>query len=86
MLRRACADVARWSTGSGAELTAAVNLSAHQLAAPGLVVLVAEVLADSGLAPAALELEIAERVLVDDLPDAVQRLGAAARARRAGRD
>jgi diguanylate cyclase (GGDEF)-like protein len=75
VLRRACADVARWRAGSGAELTAAVSLSAHQLADPGLATLVADVLADSGLPPEALELEITESVLMGDLPDAVQQLG-----------
>ena len=47
-------------------LTIAVNLSPRQLSDPGLVDDVCRAVADSGLDPAALTLEITESVLVDD--------------------
>lgn len=62
VLRRACREAARWP----AALTVAVNLSALQFAGNNLVQLVAEALADSGLAPQRLELEITESLLMNN--------------------
>ena len=60
VLRRACAQAASWP----APLTVAVNLSALQFAGDNLVALVTQALADAGLAPERLELEITESLLM----------------------
>jgi diguanylate cyclase (GGDEF)-like protein/PAS domain S-box-containing protein len=64
ILEEACRQVARWRR-AGFELELAVNLSARQLAAPGLVDAVASVLRSAALPASALTLEITENVLVD---------------------
>ncbi|MGH9165915.1 MAG: EAL domain-containing protein [Acidimicrobiales bacterium] len=68
ILAEACRQVATWNRTqpSRPPLTLAVNLSARQLAAPGLASMVRRSLADSGLDPHLLCLEITESVLMDD--------------------
>ena len=56
VLRRACNDAAAWPE----DLRVHVNISARHLAEEGFSELVAAALAESGLAPARLELEITE--------------------------
>jgi diguanylate cyclase (GGDEF)-like protein len=67
-LRRACADAARWQAafGSPSPLCLAVNLSVNQLQNPDLIGDVAGMLADSGLHPQTLILEITETLFMDD--------------------
>ncbi len=60
ILQKVCADAAYWPP----HLKVAVNLSAAQFDKGNLVEVVAEVLAQSGLAPDRLELEITETVLL----------------------
>ncbi|MBE7218245.1 MAG: EAL domain-containing protein [Caulobacteraceae bacterium] len=75
VLRRACADAALWPRSVGV----AVNLSALQLGDPRIVTLVHEVLLETGLSPARLELEITETALTRDFQaalDALRRLKA----------
>jgi diguanylate cyclase (GGDEF)-like protein len=69
VLEEACAQVQRWRTALPAcdHLGLAVNLSAVQLAQPGLAGTVASILATTGLPPALLTLEITESVLMDDV-------------------
>lgn len=62
VLRNACAAAATWPS----EVALAVNVSAVQFQLPNLADQVAAVLADTGLAPARLELEITETVLMRD--------------------
>jgi len=67
VLRTACRQVAAWrrlAPASGLRLS--VNVSARQVASPGMVDAVARALADSGLAPEALGLEITEGLLLED--------------------
>ncbi|WP_284351498.1 putative bifunctional diguanylate cyclase/phosphodiesterase [Roseisolibacter agri] len=69
VLREACREGARWARsrprGRGVPpLTLTVNLSGRQLQAPGLVEDVAAALAESGLDPASLVLEITETVIM----------------------
>jgi diguanylate cyclase (GGDEF)-like protein len=68
-LRRACVDAAGWQArfGGPAPLCLAVNLSVNQLRNPDLIGDVAGILADSGLQPETLILEITETHLMDDL-------------------
>jgi diguanylate cyclase (GGDEF)-like protein len=61
-LRAACQQAVRWP----AALTVAVNLSPIQLLAPNFVDVLRQILAETGLDPSRLELEITERVLIDD--------------------
>ncbi|RBY75748.1 GGDEF domain-containing protein [Geodermatophilus sp. TF02-6] len=56
VLRQACFDAAGWPAG----LRVHVNVSARHLAEPGFADLVADALAESGLPPERLELEITE--------------------------
>ena len=74
VLRTACKSVARWRESTGVPLTIAVNMSALQLADHGCVALVARVLAEVGLPPSALELEITESVLMLDVEQSLRRL------------
>ena len=60
ILRRACADAATWP----AHIRVAVNLSPVQFRNSDLLEIVSAALADSGLAPERLELEITESVLL----------------------
>ncbi|MDQ1373241.1 MAG: hypothetical protein QOJ09_579, partial [Actinomycetota bacterium] len=83
VLSEACRTIAGWNAAhlDRTPLTVSVNLSARQLASPGLPNVVAGVLEDTGLDPALLCLEITESVLMDDadtsreLLEALKRLG-----------
>jgi EAL domain-containing protein (putative c-di-GMP-specific phosphodiesterase class I) len=65
VLARACAQVAQWRRTMAPQLIVAVNLSPRQFN-DSLFARVERCLADSGLEPAALELEITERLLMHD--------------------
>jgi diguanylate cyclase (GGDEF)-like protein len=62
VLRTACAQAANWPTG----MRISVNLSPLQFKKGGLVSLVADTLAETGLAPGCLELELTETALLSD--------------------
>jgi diguanylate cyclase (GGDEF)-like protein len=68
VLREACLQARRWRAAGpdGSPLCIKVNLSARQFAHPGLVALVAGILAESGVDPASVYLEITESVLMED--------------------
>ena len=67
VLHTACAEAMTWQREpNGAPLRVAVNLSAIQVSGPGLVEVVEEALAGSGLPGARLELEVTESVLLQD--------------------
>ncbi|MCV2491531.1 EAL domain-containing protein [Geodermatophilus sp. YIM 151500] len=67
VLREACRQAARWAEAEpDRPLTVTVNLSARQLADPGIVDVVTAALADAGLDPRRLVLEITETVLMQD--------------------
>lgn len=65
VLRTACADAARWQR-AGQPLTVAVNVSPLQFKDPNLVQTVRDTLAQSGLAPERLVLELTESALMED--------------------
>lgn len=65
VLARACEQVAQWRRTLAPELIVAVNLSPRQFN-DGLVDRIQRCLVQSGLEPAALELEITERLLMSD--------------------
>jgi len=74
--REACRQAAEWHRAFPREhaLTMAVNISARQLLSPDLVGDIADALADSGLAPSTLTLEMTETALVKDPQIASTRL------------
>jgi diguanylate cyclase (GGDEF)-like protein/PAS domain S-box-containing protein len=78
VLTDACAQAKSWADELGTEAPRVhVNLSARQLTAPNLSLLVRGVLEGSGLPPQLLCLEITESVLMEDAPaviDALRRL------------
>ncbi|MDE2361896.1 MAG: EAL domain-containing protein [Hyphomicrobiales bacterium] len=62
VLKRACADAAAWP----ARVSVAVNVSSLQIAQPNFADLVDDVLRETGLAPARLQIEITESVLLQN--------------------
>ncbi|WP_019633081.1 putative bifunctional diguanylate cyclase/phosphodiesterase [Actinomadura atramentaria] len=75
VLRRACREVARWREDSF-EVGLSVNFTARQIADPRFVESVAGALAETGLPPQALTVEVREEVLVEDAGQNVRRLSA----------
>jgi diguanylate cyclase (GGDEF)-like protein/PAS domain S-box-containing protein len=65
-LRTACEQLAAWDHEGLPALNLAVNLSARQFRQPFLAKFVSDTLRDSGLAPQRLELELTERLLMED--------------------
>jgi EAL domain-containing protein (putative c-di-GMP-specific phosphodiesterase class I) len=66
VLEEACRQAALWSRTSGRELTMAVNVSPRQLATTEFAGVVGAALANSGLNPALLCLEITESAVMAD--------------------
>ena len=69
VLREACAQGAAWRRSSGGstwDVGVSVNVSARQITAPSFTARVAAILADTGLPPGALTVEVNERVLVEE--------------------
>ena len=75
MLGEACRHAARWRRQQP-DFLLTVNLSATQLADPGVVAAVARALEESGLDPEGLGLELTEQVLIGDEDDALTTLSA----------
>lgn len=65
VLRTACTDAARWKR-DGHGLTVAVNLSPMQFRDPDLLKTVLDILAQTGLPPDLLELEVTESAVMED--------------------
>jgi diguanylate cyclase (GGDEF)-like protein/PAS domain S-box-containing protein len=68
VLAEACRQARAWQRGAAhlAHLVVSINLSARQFARPDLAARVAAVLAETGLPPATLELEITESLAMSD--------------------
>jgi diguanylate cyclase (GGDEF)-like protein/PAS domain S-box-containing protein len=66
ILRTACAQLRAWDLAGLPPLNLAVNLSARQFKQQYLVKFVAETLAEAGIAPQRLELELTESLLMED--------------------
>jgi diguanylate cyclase (GGDEF)-like protein/PAS domain S-box-containing protein len=73
VLRTACAQVASWHADipGAANIRVSVNLSARQFQEPGLLDTVRDALADTGVAPGLVVLEITESLLMQDVDAAV---------------
>jgi diguanylate cyclase (GGDEF)-like protein/PAS domain S-box-containing protein len=77
VLRQACHQLRRWEAQHPGlpPLSVAVNVSSKQLVKAGLVEETARLLAETGLAPAQLTLEITESVFLDCASSMMDRLG-----------
>lgn len=76
VLQNACRQAKAWHEAGYRGLTIAVNVSAVQFWQPGLVQIVAQVLADTGIDPQCLELEITESVLMRNVDTTIMTLDA----------
>jgi diguanylate cyclase (GGDEF)-like protein len=77
VLREACAQGAAWrhsSGGSAWDIGISVNLSARQITAPAFGARLAAILAETGLPPEALTVEVNERILVEEDELIIERL------------
>jgi diguanylate cyclase (GGDEF)-like protein len=79
VLRSACAQASAWRRELGIQPRVAVNLSIRQFYQKDLLRTIEDALADAGLAPGALELEITESIAMSGI-DVVERLLAGIRA------
>jgi diguanylate cyclase (GGDEF)-like protein len=73
VLREACAQGAAWQRSSW-DVGVSVNLSARQITAPAFSARVATILAETGLPPEALTVEVNERILVEEDELIIERL------------
>ncbi len=76
VLRTACAQCVQWQRAGLPPVRVAVNLSPRQLNDPELVGAVRDVLAETGLAPDLLELEVTESSVMHHVERALEVLGA----------
>ena len=74
VLRKACRDAVRLQQFAGVPLRLSVNLSPRQFRQSNLQQMIEKALADSGLDPSHLELEITEGVLMDNSEELAERL------------
>ncbi len=74
VLRDSCRFAARSQRESGAAVTIAVNVSAVQLNRSNFAEIVEEILAETGLSPDLLELELTESILVTDIAGAADKM------------
>lgn len=79
VIRTACAQSKAWERQGLGKLRMAVNVSVRQFAQPDLVEYIAAVLAETGLEPQSLEIELTESLVMNDVErsiDILQRLKA----------
>ena len=78
VLREACRQTRRWQEDhpQNPPLIVGVNLSVRQLEQPDLVAQVARVLAETGLSPACLKLEVTESVMMGNAEGTAARMAA----------
>ena len=76
VLRTACLQNVAWQREGGAPISVAVNLSPRQFLDTNLLVTLDEILAESGMAPELLQLEITESMVMLNVERAIQLLDA----------
>jgi diguanylate cyclase (GGDEF)-like protein/PAS domain S-box-containing protein len=77
VLEAACLQLARWATRPDtADLTMAVNVSVQQFREPDFVDKVLTTIRQTGARADRLKLELTESVLVDNVPDIIQKMSA----------
>ena len=74
VLREVCRQQVAWDAAGLPPLPVAVNLSPHQFRQEGLVERVTAILADNGLAPKRIELEITETAAMSDADSTIETL------------
>jgi len=74
VLREACTQGVAWRHSSSEDVGVSVNVSARQITAPTFTTQVAAILAETGLPPGALTIEVNERVLVEEDGLIIERL------------
>jgi diguanylate cyclase (GGDEF)-like protein len=74
VMEEACRQLSLWHAAGSKGLRVAVNLSPHEFSSPDLVDRVAAVVARHGLPRDALEIEITENVLLQDVPGVIAKL------------
>jgi len=75
VIREACRQMREWHAARVRIPKVSVNLSARQFSDGQLGQRIAAILAETGLAPACLELELTESILMRDVGEALQLLG-----------
>jgi EAL domain-containing protein (putative c-di-GMP-specific phosphodiesterase class I) len=70
-IRTACRDAAAWQASGAPKTRVAVNVSVRQMRDDQLLSCIDEALADSGLDPQLLELEITESLLLDNIEESI---------------
>lgn len=75
VLHDACVQVTEWRSAGCPDLRVSVNLSARQFRQRDLLDMIAETLTETGLPPAALQIEITESVAMDDVEYSREVLG-----------
>ena len=76
VLHTACAQLARWHAAGHAGLTVAVNMASPNVAQKEFVESVAATIRGAGVAPEAVEIEVTERVLMQDMKATIAKLTA----------
>jgi len=71
VLRQACQQLCTWQQQGWTGLTMSVNLSVRQFACPTLLADIDQVLAETGINPAQLKLEITESAIMENAPLAI---------------
>lgn len=71
VLRQACGQLLAWHQQGHTDLTMSVNLSVRQFASPTLLADIDRVLAETGIDPAYLKLEITESALLENAETAI---------------
>jgi diguanylate cyclase (GGDEF)-like protein/PAS domain S-box-containing protein len=71
VLRAACTQCRRWQLAGHSDISVSVNLSVGQFLQKDLVSSIADVLEDTGLPPASLELELTESLMMTDVEHAI---------------
>ena len=66
VMRTACMQAARWRADGHADLRVAVNVSVRQIQDRSLLSAIRDALAESGLEPCGLEIELTESLLLED--------------------
>ncbi|MBD1877101.1 EAL domain-containing protein [Nodosilinea sp. FACHB-131] len=74
VIRAACAQIRSWQTLGNPPLRIAVNLSAQTIQQKNLPKKIAQILLDHRLEPSQIEVEITERVVMQDIPAAISTL------------
>lgn len=71
VLRTACQKIREWNNAAARPVRIAVNISARQFREPDFIDKVDQILAETGIDPALLEIEITESVIMEDVEEAI---------------